>query len=324
MSFGGILATALAGGAGVIGKQAGDDIESQRKADMLKQQADIEFQTQQRLAEMRQRMERDQTLWKTRGDGGTATLDFNRRDLKQRNDLAIKGKVAEATNPELLAAEDAKFYADLKRKIKAGKELLPLEIDRAMKLAAADAGTRAKYREKPQTMGEKAAELETFFGRKLLPEERERMSGLTKGGAQGEETVKTTEYDSNGQPIKERTVKGPRGAEQPGAKPTEQQAHAEAEAAIKSGAPRDAVNARLAQAGFKPLGGAGEKTGMTPGAERAARTKPAADYRLSSDGSGRMVDVTTGRTLTPEQSAILQKIERGEPTTPRERAMLAD
>ena len=35
-----------------------------------------------------------------------------------------------------------------------------------------------------------------------------------------------------------------------------------------------------------------------------------------------MVDVTTGRTLTPEQSAVLAKIERGEPTTPGERALL--
>ena len=324
MSFGGILATALAGGAGVIGKQAGDDIADQRKADLLKQQADIEFQTQQRLAEMRQRLDRDQTLWKTQGEGGTATLDFNRRDIEQRNDLAIKGKVAEATNPELVAAEDARADAELQRKIKAGKALLPLEIERASKLAAADAGTRAKYREKPQTMAEKAAELEKFLDRKLLPEERERLSGLSKGGAQGEETVKTTKYDANGQPIEERTVKGPRGAEQPGAKPTEQQAHAEAEAAIKRGAPRDAVNARLVQAGFKPLGGSSDKPGMAPGAERAARPKPAPEYRLASDGSGRMVDVTTGRTLTPEQSAILQKMQSGEPTTPRERAMLAD
>ena len=328
MSFGGILATALAGGAGVIGKQAGDDIEAQRKADMLKQQADIEFQTQQRLAEMRQRLERDQTLWKTQGEGGTATLDFNRRDIEQRNDLAIKGEVAKATNPELLAAEDAKFDADLKRKIKAGKELLPLEIERAMKLAAADAGTRAKYREKKPTLADELAEVEAAMGVKFTPEQRQQFAmakaGLNKGGGLGEETVKTTKYDANGLPIEERTVKGPRGAEQGGGKPTEQQAHAEAEAAIKSGAPRDAVNARLAQAGFKPLGGSSDKPGMVPGAERAARTKPAPDYRLASDGSGRMVDVTTGRTLTPEQSAILQKMQRGEPTTPRERAMLAD
>ena len=323
MSFGGILATALAGGAGVIGKQAGDDIESQRKADMLKQQADIEFQTQQRLAEMRQRLDRDQTLWKTQGEGGTATLDFNRRDIEQRNDLAIKGEVAKATNPELAAAKDTQAEAELQREIRKIQATAKPEAEKAAAIAEARARAEAKYRKADPTVAAKVAEMEKALGRPLTEQEKLGAMGLAKSGG-GEETVKTTEYDSNGQPIKERTVKGPRGAEQPGAKPTEQQAHAEAEAAIKSGAPRDAVNARLAQAGFKPLGGAGEKTGMTPGAERAARTKPAADYRLSSDGSGRMVDVTTGRTLTPEQSAILQKIERGEPTTPRERAMLAD
>jgi hypothetical protein len=52
------------------------------------------------------------------------------------------------------------------------------------------------------------------------------------------------------------------------------------------------------------------------------RVKAPSDYRPASDGSGRMVDVTTGRTLTPEQFAVLEKIERGEPTNPRERALL--
>ena len=323
MSFGGILATALAGGAGVIGKQAGDDIEAQRKADMLKQQADIEFQTQQRLAEMRQRLDRDQTLWKTQGEGGTATLDFNRRDIEQRNDLAIKGEVAKATNPELAAAKDTQAEAELQREIRKIQATAKPEAEKAAAIAEARARAEAKYRKADPTVQSKIADLEKALGRPLTEQEKLGAMGLAKSGG-GEETVKTTEYDSNGQPIKERTVKGPRGAEQPGAKPTEQQAHAEAEAAIKSGAPRDAVNARLAQAGFKPLGGAAEKPGMAPGAERAARPKPATDYRPASDGSGRMVDVTTGRTLTPEQSAILQKMQRGEPTTPRERAILAD
>ena len=271
MSFGGILATALAGGAGVIGKQAGDDIEAQRKADMLKQQADIEFQTQQRLAEMRQRLDRDQTLWKTQGEGGTATLDFNRRDIEQRNDLAIKGEVAKATNPELLAAEDARADAELARKIKAGKALLPLEIERASKLAAADAGTRAKYREKPQTMAEKAAELETFLGRKLLPEERERMSGLTKGGAQGEETVKTTKYDANGQPIEERTVKGPRGAAQDAPAPIDPPAAA-VEYLRKNPNLKAEFDAKFGKgAAERVLAGAEQKPAA---ADRPARPKP--------------------------------------------------
>lgn len=155
MSFGGILATALAGGAGVIGKQAGDDIEAQRKADMLKQQADIEFQTQQRLAEMRQRLERDQTLWKTQGEGGTATLDFSRRDLEQRNDLAIKGKVAEATNPELAAAKDTQAEAELQREIRRIQATAKPEAEKAAAIAEARAKMEAKYRapkEPKQTM----------------------------------------------------------------------------------------------------------------------------------------------------------------------------
>lgn len=323
MSFGGILATALAGGAGVIGKQAGDDIADQRKAELLKQQADIEFQTQQRLAEMRQRMSRDQLTYETTGEGGAAKLDFARRTGEQATDLAIKGKVAEATNPELAAAKDTQAEAELQREIRKIQATAKPEAEKAAAIAEARARAEAKYRKADPTVQSKIADLEKALGRPLTEQEKLGAMGLAKSGG-GEETVKTTEYDSNGQPIKERTVKGPRGAEQPGAKPTEQQAHAEAEAAIKSGAPRDAVNARLVQAGFKPLGGSSDKPGMAPGAERAARPKPAPEYRLASDGSGRMVDVTTGRTLTPEQSAILQKMQSGEPTTPRERAMLAD
>lgn len=293
MSFGGILATALAGGAGVIGKQAGDDIESQRKADMLKQQADIEFQTQQRLAEMRQRLDRDQTLWKTQGEGGAATLDFSRRDIEQRNDLAIKGKVAEATNPELMAAEDARADAELQRKIKAGKALLPLEIERASKLAAADAGTRARYREKPQTMGEKAAELETFLGRKLLPEERERLSGLAKGRDPdtGYETVEEKEYDANGQEIRKTTRKQPLKAGDPG-KPD----------------PADpyAVPKRDAKPGPAP---------------KAAGDKPQGKGILQSlgDAVGGALDsgAEVGRTI----EAIRAKVRAGQPLTAQEQAI---
>ena len=293
MSFGGILATALAGGAGVIGKQAGDDIADQRKADLLKQQADIEFQTQQRLAEMRQRLERDQTLWKTQGEGGTATLDFNRRDIEQRNDLAIKGKVAEATNPELVAAEDARADAELQRKIKAGKALLPLEIERASKLAAADAGTRARYREKPQTMGEKAAELETFLGRKLLPEERERLSGLAKGRDPdtGYETVEEKEYDANGQEIRKTTRKQPLKAGDPG-KPD----------------PADpyAVPKRDAKPGPAP---------------KAAGDKPQGKGILQSlgDAVGGALDsgAEVGRTI----EAIRAKVRAGQPLTAQEQAI---
>lgn len=214
MSFGGILATALAGGAGVIGKQAGDDIESQRKADMLKQQADIEFQTQQRLAEMRQRLDRDQTLWKTQGEGGTATLDFNRRDIEQRNDLAIKGEVAKATNPELAAAKDTQAEAELQREIRKIQATAKPEAEKAAAIAEARAKMEAKYRKTDPTVATKIAELKKQLGRDLTEAETLQAYGLAKAVPAGDETVKTTKYDANGQPIEERTVKGPRGAVQ--------------------------------------------------------------------------------------------------------------
>lgn len=287
MSFGGILAKALAGGAGVIGKQAGDDIADQRKAELLKQQADIEFQTQQRVAEMRQRLDRDQTLWKTQGEGGTATLDFSRRDIEQRNDLAIKGKVAEATNPELAAAKDAQAEAELQREIRKINATAKPEAEKAAAIAEARARAEAKYRKADPTVQSKMADMEKALGRPLTEQEKLGAMGLSKERDKdtGYETVEEKEYDANGQEIRKRTRKEPLKPGQGGAaaKPTEQQAHAEAEAAIKSGAPRDAVNARLAQAGFKPLGGSSDKPGMAPGAERAARTRkdPLTDQMLT-------------------------------------------
>jgi hypothetical protein len=153
-----------------------------------------------RIMERQEALGRDRTLWETSGEGGAAKLGFAQRAGEQANDLNLKGEVSKATNPELIAAKEAEADAELQRKIKAGKALLPLEIERASKLAAADAGTRARYREKPQTMGEKAAELETFLGRKLLPEERERLSGLAKGRdpETGLETVVEKQFDAQG------------------------------------------------------------------------------------------------------------------------------
>lgn len=87
MSFGGILATALAGGAGVVSKQAGDDIEQGRKTDLMRQQAAIEEQTQTRLAELRARLSRQSNK-----DTLADTLAFNSSD----ETIAATGKVAKA------------------------------------------------------------------------------------------------------------------------------------------------------------------------------------------------------------------------------------
>ena len=88
MSFGGILATALAGGAGVIGKQAGDDIEAQRKADLMRQEADIREQAEKRLIEFRANADRIANKNKL-----IDTRDFTSAD----ETLAASDKIARAT-----------------------------------------------------------------------------------------------------------------------------------------------------------------------------------------------------------------------------------
>ena len=314
MSFGGILATALAGGAGVIGKQAGDDIEAQRKADMLKQQADIEFQTQQRLAEMRQRMERDQTLWKTQGEGGTATLDFNRRDIEQRNDLAI----SQARNMIPVAVEQATAVAGAQRDAvtKSGSDPAYIKALRAISAAnAAPDRTDYKGRELDNAIKQmqvdnaaRADGLRKEFG-KATPERQQQikdeLSILTGKDADKFVPVPLKDADGAISGYQVFDTKAGRfvdaGSGKGGSDPIKAAMDAaRAEAAAKKQAP---AKAPMIQTG-------------------AQQVDDATRYKLMSDGSGRMVDTATGRTMTPEQSAILEKMQRGEPTTPRERAML--
>ena len=275
MSFGGILAQALAGGAGAIRDQATGDIDAQRRADLMRQQADIEEQMRMRLSEFSEKQRRSGVLWETSGEGGAAKLDLARRTGEQANDLAIKGKVAEATNPELRTALDEKAEADLQREIRKIKETAKPEAEKAAAIAEARARAEAKYRKADPTVQDKVAQMEKALGRPLTEQEKLGAMGLAKelNKETGYETVEEKEYDANGQEIRKRTRKEPlKPGQGGGTKPTEQQAHAEAEAAIKSGAPRDAVNARLKQAGFNPLGGdAGAKPAA---AEKPARSKP--------------------------------------------------
>ncbi len=308
MSFGGILATALAGGAGVIQKQAGDDIEATRRADLMRQQADIEEQMRMRLSEFSEKQRRSGVLWETSGEGGAAKLDLARRTGEQANELAIKGKVAEATNPELRTALDEKAEADLQREIRKIKETAKPEAEKAAAIAEARARAEAKYRKADPTVQDKVAQMEKALGRPLTEQEKLGALGLAKelNKETGYETVEEKEYDANGQEIRKRTRKEPIRAGQGGAKP-----EADDPYAVPKGA---AKGASAPAAGGKPA----ERPAMLSG---TAPDDPAR-YKVMGDGSGRLVDVMTGRTLTPEQSEILQKIQRGEPTTPRERAML--
>ncbi len=102
MSFGGLLATALAGGAAVIGKQAGDDIEQGRKADLMRQQADIEEQMRMRLAENQERIRQAGVLAETSGTLGEAKLGYASRvarqvdTIKQENEAQERARIVAA------------------------------------------------------------------------------------------------------------------------------------------------------------------------------------------------------------------------------------
>ena len=181
MSFGGILAQALAGGTKALGQQAGDDIEAGRRADLMKQQADIEEQMRMRLAEFSEKQRRSGMLWETSGEGGAAKLDLDRRTREQASDIAIKGKVSEATNPELVAAKAQEAEAELQREIRKIKETAKPEAEKAAAIAEARARAEAKYRKADPTFAGKMADMEKALGRPLTEQERLAAMGLAKG-----------------------------------------------------------------------------------------------------------------------------------------------
>jgi hypothetical protein len=212
MGVGGILAQALAGATGVIGRQAGDDIEAQRKADMLRQQADIAEQTEKRLLEMRQRMGRDQTMWETTGEGGAAKLDLARRTGEQANDIAIKGEVSKATSPELRAAKAQEAEDDLQRDIRRIQATAKPEAEKAAAISEARARAETRFRKADPTVAGKMADMEKALGRPLTEQERLAALGLAPKGRDpdtGYETVEQKEYDANGQEVRKTTRKEP-------------------------------------------------------------------------------------------------------------------
>lgn len=293
MSFGGILATALAGGASVIGKQAGDDIEAQRKADLMRQQADIEFQTQQRIAEMRQRFGRDQTLWETTGEGGAAKLDLARRTGEQANAIALQGKVDEAKNPELTKALDERAEAELQREIRKIKETAKPEAEKAAAIAEARARAEAKYRKADPTIAGKMADMEKALGRPLTEQERLAALGLAPKERNPELDTVTIE-EISGDPMGQHTKttrKEVRKPGQGGAKP-----EADDPYAVPKGA---AKGASAPAAGSKPQG-----KGM---------------LQSLTDAVGGAVD--SGSQLGYTIEAVRAKVRAGQPLTAQEQAI---
>lgn len=143
MSFGGILATALAGGAGAIRDQATGDIDAQRRTDMMRQQAEIEEQMRMRLSEFSEKQRRSGVLWETSGEGGAAKLDLARRTGQQANDLAVD----QARNMIPVAVEQATAVAGAQRDAvtKSGSDPAYIKALRAISAANA-APDRTDYK----------------------------------------------------------------------------------------------------------------------------------------------------------------------------------
>ena len=303
MSFGGILAQALAGGTAAIGKQAGDDLEAQRRAELLRQQADIAEQTEKRLMEMRQRMGRDQTLWETTGEGGAAKLDLARRTGEQASDIAIKGKVAEATNPELRAAKAQEAEDELQRDIRRIQATAKPEAEKAAAIAEARARAEARFRKADPTVAGKMADMEKALGRPLTEQERLAALGLApKGGDPdaGYETVVEKQYDQNGNEIGSRTRKVP----------------------IKAGAAaggKDEVD---------PIKATMDAARAAKGGDKPAKSAPAAKPQgvqgggmLSSLGDALSGALSDGAALGQRMEAVRAKIRSGQPLSAQEQAI---
>lgn len=143
MSGLGLLATALAGGAKVVGEQAGGDIEQSRKAEMLKQQADIEEQMRMRLSEFGEKQRRDGVIYDATGAGGKAKLAARGKELAQSSDAAV----SQARGMIPVAVESARAVEGAKREetAKAGGDPAYLKALRAISNASA-APDRTDYK----------------------------------------------------------------------------------------------------------------------------------------------------------------------------------
>jgi len=297
MSFGGMLASALAGGANVIGKQAGDDIEQQRKTDLMTQQAAIEEQMRMRLAEHGERLRQSGALADVTGPLGDAKLAYKGRELAAATDadvdkakkLSVAGREAakaNAADPEYLKSVSVLKLAD--------PEVRAHIAQMGAAAGASAAETRMRQEQLKQlsdvgVVANKVRGLQSQLAQTNDPETRRAMeqqitdlgfngkdiksflSTAEKAMTNGDSAMKIL-LDPMADPAtkemaRQQLARANDFAEQaaslagikpkPGNKASEEDAHAEAQAAIKSGAPRDAVNARLVKQGYKPLPAAG-------------------------------------------------------------------
>ena len=355
MSGLGILASALGGGAAAIGEQAKGDIAQQRETELAQQKAAIQEQMEMRLMEAKEKYRQQGVLADNTGPLAQAKLDYAKREGEQRSQQAIDqarsmipvtqeaAKAAAQTESEL-AKERASdpIYLGAVAKIKLADPEVAARIAASRASAGASAASAAESRERTEGLklgNEDKRKLDKLYGDagailadpSITDEERAKryskvqsqiMLMKSKTGQVKErdpelDTVTVTDEKMNPDGTTTKTTR--KEVRRPG----------NSSSAAATGAPAvgEEVNGYVFKGGnpndkknWEPKKGGG----MIPATAQAVSTNKAPDYQPMSDGSGRMVDATTGRTLTAEQSAVLVKIQRGEPTTPRERALLND
>jgi len=149
----GLLATALAGGAGVIGKQAGDDIEQGRKADLMRQQADIEEQMRMRLAEFGEKQRRSGVVWDNTGEAADAKLGMRGRELALQSDADIAKARGMIPVQQEAARAGAKTATDITKEQAAD----PIYLGSVAKIKLADPEVAARIAASRASAGASAA-----------------------------------------------------------------------------------------------------------------------------------------------------------------------
>lgn len=153
MSFGGILAQALAGGTAAIGKQAGDDIEAQRKADMMRQQADIEEQMRMRLAEFSEGVRQRGALADVTGPLGDAKRAYRKGELADATEADIAKARGMIPVQQEAARAGAKTAADITKEQAAD----PIYLGAVGKIKLADPEVAARIAASRASAGASAA-----------------------------------------------------------------------------------------------------------------------------------------------------------------------
>lgn len=173
--FGRALAGAGKEAANIASKYVDDDLAA-RRAQLL---ADLQVQTAGRMRADEDAFRNDPT--RIERDRATKVADVTAVGGAQ-NQVALEGERARATDKPL---QDALTKAETDRRqavvnidTQAMKDRLPLEVQKAVQIAEAQGRTAAKYRERPQTVVDKVADIEKALGRPLTEQERLGALGL--------------------------------------------------------------------------------------------------------------------------------------------------